>query len=175
MNKLKEYLRVTYQSWIAIFVTTVGFVGSLIVFIPEFSLESGYSKIVALVFCVVLSVIFTLIAKPIKDVVENLTVDDIVFDSTSASKILFPYEERFLKPINVIANRYYGNSNPDLYILKQWYEKNPYCLITLADNHNSIIGYYDILPLEEKFAKNIIAGNVTESDINSTVILSPSR
>lgn len=173
MNKIKEYLHYAYQSWIAIFVATIGFIGSLIAFIPQFTLSTTHSKIIALLLCLGLSIIVTLVVKPMKNVVENLSVDDIFFDTDTSSKILFPYQEKYLKPINVIANSYYGNVNPDLSVLRKWYEKNPYCLITLADSHNAIIGYYDILPLEETFAEKFITGSVTESNIESNVILSP--
>lgn len=175
MNSTWEYLKAIYKSWIAIFATTVGFVASLTLFIPEVTLTTSYSKFIALLFCFFLSVIVTLIAKPVSEVVENITVDDIVFDTNASSKILFPYQEKFLKPINVIANSYYGDRNPDLELLKQWYEKNPYVLITLADSHNTIIGYYDILPLEDNFAIEFIDGKVTENDIKSCHILTPKQ
>ena len=156
MNNFKEYLKAVYKSWIAIFSTTIGFGASIILFIPEVSLNTPYSKIIALFFCLVLSVAITLITKPVKYIVENFTVDDLVFDTNTSTKILFPYQEKFLKPINIIANSYYGDINPDLTLLKQWYGKNPYTLITLADKHNTILGYYDILPLEDNFAKDLL-------------------
>lgn len=175
MSYLKEYLKVTYKNWIAIFATTIGFGASIILFIPELSLASSQSKLIALLLCFILSGVITLIVNPIKDVINNLTVDDIVFDKSASSKILFPYQEKFLKPINIIANTYYGDTNPNLISLKSWYEKNPYTLITLADKNNNIIGYYDILPLEEEFAIDFIEGRVQERDIMGKHILSPKQ
>lgn len=175
MNTLKEYLKATYKSWIAIFSTTIGFGASIILFIPEVSLNTTYSKIIALLFCIILSVVITLITKPVKYVIENFNVDDLVLDINTSTKILFPYQEKYLKPINIIANSYYGDRNPDLTILKQWYGRNPYTLITLVDKYNTILGYYDILPLEDNFAKDFIAGRVTEEDIRSRHILTPKQ
>jgi len=175
MHTLREYIKVTYKNWITIFSTTIGFGASIVLFIPEFSLNTAYSKIIALLFCFILSVVITLITKPVKSVIEKFTVDDLVFDINTSTKILFPYQEKFLKPINVIANSYYGDNNPELTLLKQWYRRNPYTLITLADKNSVILGYYDILPLEDNFAKDFIAGKVTENDIKSSNILTPKQ
>jgi len=162
-----------FRSWLAIFVATVGFIGSLVVFIPEFSLDGTYSKVMTLAVCFFLSVIVTLISKPMSEVVENLKIEDIVFDVNSSSRILFPYEEKLLKPINAIANSYYGSINPDQATIKAWYEKNPCVLVALADKNNSIVGYYDILPLVDSFAKEFIDGKACESDIRAEHILPP--
>src|SRR5690606_13969592 len=80
-------------------------------------------------------------------------------------------QEKYLKPLNTIASTYYGKSSASSRYIETSYEKKPYALVTLADRHKEIVGYYDMLPLEPDFAVRFIEGIATEKDIRAEHIL----
>lgn len=171
MNILIKYTRAIFRSWIQVFIATVGFVASLILFLPGLQLDTAHLKITALLICFLLSVVVVIIMKPVRQVVESLPLNEILFLEEYSAKILFPYKEKYLKPLNAIASSYYGKSSASARYIKTWYEKNPYTLVTLADKQKNIIGYYDMLPLLDEFAINFIDGIVCEKDIRAFHII----
>lgn len=171
MKILIEYLRVNLKSWLQIFIATIGFVGSLVVFLPGVQLETTFSKLITLLLCFLLSLAVTFIVKPIRESVENLPLEELLFTEDCAAKVLFPYKEKYLKPLHAIAKTYYGKASASEKYLKTWYEKNPFILVTLADKNKQIVGYYDILPLYKSFAVKLIDGKVSEKDIRNVHIL----
>tara|TARA_R110002020_G_scaffold304725_1_gene520520 strand:- start:1415 stop:2317 length:903 start_codon:yes stop_codon:yes gene_type:complete len=166
-----QYLYKVFPTWIQIFATIVGFTASFIFFLPSIKIEGDLSKLSILILCLVLSTIIVLVIKPINQTIENLPLDQILFNDSYSAKILFPYQEKYLKPLNKIANSYYGKSSASSKYIKSWYEKNPYSLVTLADKNRNIIGYYDMLPLSDEFAHEFISGKKGEKDIRDTHIL----
>lgn len=175
MEVILEYIKYSYKKWILVFVAVTGFYTSVITILPQISITTNIEKIAVLTSIGFTTVLICLFLYPIKDFVENLPIEDLLFEPNCNTKILFPYNIKYLKSINRIANSYYKDYNPNIKILKSWYEKNPYTLITLADKNSKIIGYYDILPLKDEFAKKFINGDVTESNIISEVILSKDK
>ncbi len=170
---LIKYIKAIFKNWAQVFIATIGFVASLVLFLPGLQLETASSKIAALAICFLLSAVVITIMKPIRQAVENLLLNEILFSEDYSAKILFPYKEKYLKPLNTIANTYYGKSSANEQYIKTWYEKNSYSLVTLADRYGVIIGYYDMLPLVENFALDFIDGKVSEKDIRASHILCP--
>jgi hypothetical protein len=175
MEVILEYIKYSYKKWILVFVAVTGFYTSVITVMPQISIVSNIEKIAVLFLIFFTTIVICLLLYLIRDFVENLPIDDLLFEPNCNTKILFPYNVKYLKAINRIANSYYKDFNPNIKILKSWYEKNPFTLITLADRNSKIIGYYDILPLKDEFAKKFIKGDVTESNIISEVILTKDK
>jgi hypothetical protein len=85
--------------------------------------------------------------------------------------IAFPYQKAYLKAANTLARSHYGKNSISYDIVKRWYEKNPFALTILTDSHNKFVGYFDILPLEPDFGKDLMNGTVKERDIRHYDIL----
>ena len=173
MNTLFEYVRQAFVTWVATLVGTVGFITSVVDLVPGLELKTATAKVLTGLVCFIVSIIVTLIIKPFRKTVENLPLHGLLFSDNCCAKILFPFKDKYLKSINKIANGYYGKSNANIQIVKAWYAKNPLVVVTLADRHNKIIGYYDILPLKDDFAREFIEGRVTEKEILPSHILPP--
>jgi hypothetical protein len=142
----------------------IGFIAAIEQLIPILNINFT----IIIISCFLISFVSVIITNSF-NIVENIPIDE--FFLSDSYKILFPYEKRYLLPINKIAKKYFGKINPNISILESWYRTNPYTLVTLADNNGRLVGYFDILPLKDSFAVKFINGKVSEKNISRKSIL----
>jgi hypothetical protein len=166
------FIRQVYKQWFLIFAATIG-LGSGILAIFPLQNKSNITNLIIFLICLFVSVIATLILYQIKHIPD----DEIWMLEVPRDKptIAFPYQKAYLKAANALARSHYGKSSISYDIVKRWYEKNPFALTILTDSHNKFVGYFDILPLEPDFGKDLINGTVKEKDIRHYDILSPNQ
>lgn len=166
------FIRQVYKQWFLIFAATIGLVSGILAIFPLQS-KSNITNLIVFLICLFISIISTLILYQIKHIPD----DEIWMLEAPRDKptIAFPYQKAYLKAANALARSHYGKSSINYDIVKRWYEKNPYALTILTDSHNKFVGYFDILPLESDFARDLINGAVKEKDIRHYDILSPSQ
>ncbi len=166
------FFKQVYKAWFITFVGIIGLASGIIQIFPF--QDATYLKNFAIfAFCLLLSVIATLLIYRIKHVPD----DDLWMLETPTEKptIAFPYEESFLRPANNLARSLYGKHSLRSDVVKKWYEKNPLTLTCLTDAHNKFVGYFDVLPLTPTFGKKFVSGVSREKDIRSQHILPPNE
>lgn len=166
------FIRQVYKQWFLIFAATIGLASGILAIFPLQS-KSNITNLIIFLICLFISVIATLILYQIKHIPD----DEIWMLEVPRDKptIAFPYQKAYLKAANALARSHYGKSSINYDIVKRWYEKNPLVLTILTDSHNKFVGYFDILPLEPDFGKDLINGTVKEKDIRHYDILPPNQ
>lgn len=172
MRKYLYYAKNYFLKLLLIFLSVFGLIGTSASLL--FSLPQSSSQFCLLIlFCFIISIAILLIIYPIKKFVQPFDPkDDWLYNNKEKFKILFPYNSKYLKPANRIAKLYYGKEFTNENVVKSWYNKNPYTLSILANEQNKIIGYFDILPLNEMHSDKFINGQMVEKDIRPKHILS---
>lgn len=172
MQFIFYFIRQVYKQWFLLFGATIGLAsGILTIFpLPE---KSGTSNFIVFGICFLVSVVATLIIYQIKHIPD----DEIWMLEEPRDKptIAFPYQKAYLKAANSLARSHYGKSSINYDVVRKWYEKNKFALTILTDSHNKFVGYFDILPLENDFGKDLINGTVKEKDIRHYDILPPDQ
>jgi hypothetical protein len=172
MRFILYFIRQVYKQWFLIFAAIIGLVSGILAIFP-LSETSNITKLTLFLACLGVSILATLVVNQIKHIPD----DEIWMLEEPRDKpaIAFPYKKTFLKAANLLARSHYGKSSIPYDIVQKWYEKNPFALTILTDAHNKFVGYFDILPLEPGFGKDLVVGAVKEKDIRHHNILSPSE
>jgi len=166
------YLKNVYRQLIFILISTIGFFGAIVTIEPSLQKIQNLPAFL-FVLSLLVSIGIILILFPLFKYTTPFDPKDLwIFSARSELSILFPYEEKYLKPVNDIAKLYFSKNYTNLSFVKKWYIKNPFILSILADCDRRIIGYFDILPLKEDFALEFIIGSKKETDIKPEYILS---
>ncbi len=166
------FIKQVYKQWFLLFVATIGLASGILAIFPLQN-KSNITNLIIFLICFFISVIATLIIYQIKHIPD----DEIWMLETPRDKptIAFPYQKAYLKAANALARSHYGKSSINYDIVRKWYEKNPFAITILTDSHNKFVGYFDILPLEPDFGKDLIGGAVKEKDIRHYDILPPQK
>jgi len=171
-----EYFKQIFLQWAGIFLGTLTTIITIQVLTPIKELDV-YLSIGIIALSLIISVVITLIIYPPKNYVNQIGEDEIWLLERNSGKptIRFPYQNSFLIPVNRLAKQYYGKNYLEASIVKPWYEKNPFSIVTLTDVNHRFVGYFDVLPLHDQFADSFINGLVKERDIKSQNVFSNSE
>lgn len=172
MRFIIYFIKQVYKQWFLLFVATIGLASGILAIFPLQN-KSNITNLIIFFICFFISVIATLIIYQIKHIPD----DEIWMLEVPRDKptIAFPYQKSYLKAANSLARSHYGKNSINYDIVRKWYEKNPFAVTILTDSHNKFVGYFDILPLEPDFGKDLISGVVKEKDIRHYDILPPKQ
>ncbi|MGD0645510.1 MAG: hypothetical protein ABSA75_11455 [Candidatus Bathyarchaeia archaeon] len=105
---------------------------------------------------------------PEETIIESENSDDPVY-------LEVPMPHHMLLAANKHAMTIYGHSALELAKVEPWYNVNPYIGAVLRSRNGEYLGYFDILPLEEEAAKQLVSGQLSEKDILPKHILGPQK
>lgn len=86
-------------------------------------------------------------------------------------KIIFPCDDLLYKAVNKLAKEKFGKNTVSSKTANDWKKRNEFLLTCLFDR-NRLVGYFDILPLDSRFADRLMNGEAGEKDIKAEHILS---
>lgn len=90
--------------------------------------------------------------------------------------IVFPCGPAATEAANEMALRAFGKENYiPASVIELWRKKNPKLLSVLVDHKSVCRGYFDLLPLKERFYKSLMRGESMEEDISADVIMAPDQ
>lgn len=155
----------------AILAITLGF-ASAALDIAGWHLNHGF----AFGFLVIALVYAGLIARR-ESVPQLLSVPDILerdFDEDAKTRVVCPCDLRLSAQAKELAHDcFMGNSTIAPDVFEQLRVKNPFILACLVDGTGELLGYFDVIPLRETFARAFLTGLVGEEQMTHEDVLSP--
>lgn len=109
----------------------------------------------------------------------QVAVDDILphdIDDSRPTRLNCPVDLRMASKAFDLARDCFSGSvsiAPSTY--EQLRVKNPYILGCLTDHDGNFLGYFDVIPLREEFARAFLQGFVTETQITHEDVLAPNE
>jgi hypothetical protein len=86
-------------------------------------------------------------------------------DAMEAARFGTPNDESIALQANKLVRRYLGKQAIKYADYKKWRRKNPLIFTSLVDRDNSLIGFFDVLPLTREAGDGIIAGTLSERSL----------
>jgi hypothetical protein len=86
-------------------------------------------------------------------------------DAIEAARIGTPNDESIALQANKLVRRYLDKQAITYADYKIWRTKNPLIFTSIVDRDNSLIGFFDVLPLSRKAGDGIIAGTLSERSL----------
>lgn len=170
MIKWTRQIRKHYKEWLLIFLAVIGLGSGLFAIFPVH--PTLWTGAVILFVCIVITTIITTIYNR-----ENYLPETafLMLEESPRARISFSFENDFIKAANMLAHDHYGSNTISLESVRLLNEKNRFMTSFISDKNNKFMGYFDILPLNESFASDFLAGIKTESDIGVDDILEPEK
>lgn len=109
----------------------------------------------------------------------QVAVDDVIApddDDHAPLALHCPCDIKLASEASRLADECYsGSITIDANVFEQLRVKNPLILACLTDRRGQFVGYFDIIPLYEPFARSLIQGHVTESKISHEDVVPPQQ
>jgi hypothetical protein len=94
-------------------------------------------------------------------------------DSWTEYQVLCPCDLAQVRQAMEVGRARYGPRAISFDQFRAWMAANKYVLVSLMNQGNELVGYFDILPLKKAAFDNFVIGKIDEHEINGQHILSP--
>lgn len=155
------------------FLSLFAIVGTIVTIITAQYSALHWYIVLSVVIAVSLVVLIVLYLIPKNSIPEGLEEIYDEIDNPKSKrpfKIVFPCDDNYYQAANAIAKEKFGKNTVGTKRANDWKKRNELLLTCLTDK-NKMVGYFDILPLETNFAKELINGTYGEKDIKAENIL----
>jgi hypothetical protein len=111
--------------------------------------------------------------------IPQIAVDDIIApddDNHAPLNLHCPCDRGLaLEATKLAEDCYSGGITIEPQIYEQLRVKNPLILSCLTDQRGRFVGYFDVIPLDEPFARSLIQGQITELQMSHEDVLTPQQ
>jgi len=169
--KSRDFLR----SWFLAFGSSVGALSGLVALLPRVDLTLTRSLLI-LTCCVVVATAYAIASTRLR----HLPVDELAPATLTPGpymSVVLQCNRSLLAQVHDLASIIYGDDVTAIPFeqYEQWLTINCNILACLIDRNHRALGYFDVLPLRDSFAREFIEGTVGELDIRGIHILPPNE